>query len=214
MPGLLREVAMTQPSETSPPPPAQPAEPTEPTPTKPTGDPPAASEELGEAGKKALAAEREARKAAERELTKYKTAATDAQKDVLKKITEALGMAGEKVDPDELARQLTNQQSAAASAQLELQVWQAADKLGALPHRLLDSRRFTDEVNGLPDDDFDTGLEALITKWLTDDPSLRRDATRQPANPKPDPSQGPRGGNPTGRPTSLGQAVTKALSKS
>lgn len=38
--------------------------------------------------------------------------------------------------------------------------------------------------------------------------------TKAPATPKPDPSQGPRGGDPAGRPTSLGQAVTKALSKS
>jgi len=49
--------------------------------TKPAGDPPADSkpdaDQLGDAGKKALAAEREQRKAAEKELAKYRKAETE-----------------------------------------------------------------------------------------------------------------------------------------
>jgi hypothetical protein len=49
--------------------------------TKPAGDPPADSkpdaDQLGDAGKKALAAEREQRKAAEKELAKYRKAEAD-----------------------------------------------------------------------------------------------------------------------------------------
>jgi hypothetical protein len=47
--------------------------------TKPAGDPPADSkpDDLGDAGKKALAAERDARKAAEKELAKYRKAEQD-----------------------------------------------------------------------------------------------------------------------------------------
>lgn len=47
--------------------------------TKPAGDPPAdpKPDDLGDAGKKALAAERDARKAAEKELAKYRKAEQD-----------------------------------------------------------------------------------------------------------------------------------------
>jgi len=49
--------------------------------TKPAGDPPAdpkpEADQLGDAGKKALATEREARKAAEKELAKYRKAEQD-----------------------------------------------------------------------------------------------------------------------------------------
>jgi hypothetical protein len=62
-------------------PPADPADPTDP----PAGDPPADpkpdpkpdADQLGDAGKKALAAEREQRKAAEKELAKYRKADQD-----------------------------------------------------------------------------------------------------------------------------------------
>jgi hypothetical protein len=62
----------------------------------------------------------------------------------------------------------------AESARVELRVWRTAAKLGADPERLLDSRRFADAVNDLPDEDFDNQLEALIKKWAGDYPAPQR----------------------------------------
>jgi hypothetical protein len=60
---------------TNPDPPVEP--PADPKPVDPPKDPPKDDDKLGDAGKKALDAEREARKAAEKELAKYRKAEQD-----------------------------------------------------------------------------------------------------------------------------------------
>lgn len=95
------EVAMTAPT-TEPTDTDKPA--TDPEP-KPTGEPPADvkpdADQLGEAGKKALAAEREQRKAAEKELAKYRKAEQD-KADADKSEAEKRTAAEQRADAAEL----------------------------------------------------------------------------------------------------------------
>jgi hypothetical protein len=73
--------------------------------TKPAGDPPADSkpdaDQLGDAGKKALTAERDLRKAAEKELAKYRKAEAD-KADADKTETEKRAAADARADAAEL----------------------------------------------------------------------------------------------------------------
>lgn len=152
--------------------------------TPPAGDPPAPkpAEALGDAGKKALEAEREARKAAEKELAKYRKAEQD----------KADAEKGE-------AEKRAAAEARAEAADLRALRVEVAYEKGLTPaqaKRLVGSTR--------------EELEKDADEILVDFPVTNK----APVVPKPDPSQGPRGGDPTGRPTSLGQAVTKALSKS
>lgn len=134
--------------------------------TKPAGDPPADSkpdDQLGEAGKKALAAEREQRKAAEKELAKYRKA--EAEKaDADKTETEKRAAADARADAAELR-----------ATRLEV-----AHEKGLTPaqaKRLVGSTR--------------EELEADADEVLRDFPVTP--AATGPKAPKPDPSQGAKG---------------------
>lgn len=149
-------------------PPADPA--TDPV-IPPAGDPPADpkpdADPLGDAGKKALASEREARKAAEKELAKYRKA--DAEKaDADKSEAEKRAAADARADAAELR-----------ATRLEV-----AHEKGLTPaqaKRLVGTTR--------------EELEADADEVLRDFPVTP--AATGPKPPKPDPSQGPKGDTKT-----------------
>lgn len=141
--------------------PAKPADP-------PAGDPPAdpakPEDQLGEAGKKALAAEREQRKAAEKELAKYRKAEQ------------------EKADADRTeAEKRAAAEQRAVDAELRATRLEVAHEKGLTPaqaKRLVGTTR--------------EELEADADEVLRDFP-VAPAAPAGPAKPKPDPSQGPKG---------------------
>lgn len=128
-----------------------------------TGDD--AQDDLGDAGKRALDAERRARKAAEKK-------AADAQAE-LDKIAEA-----DKTETEKAAGRATKAeqerdalQSEAANLRRELAVYRLAGT--ADPVALLDSRSFVDALAELEHDD-DKGIKAAIAAATKDRPSLIR----------------------------------------
>lgn len=148
--------------------PIQPA--TDPTVTdpdpKPAGDPladPKPADDLGDAGKKALAAEREARKAAEKELAKYRKAEVD------------------KADADKTeAEKRAASEARAEAAELRATRLEVAHEKGLTPaqaKRLVGTTR--------------EELEADADEVLRDFP-VAPAAPPKPTVPKPDPSQGPK----------------------
>jgi len=147
-----------------------------------TAEPPATpkpeTDELGDAGKKALAAERDARKAAEKELARYRKAEQDRAEQ----------------DKTEAEKRAAAEQRA-AEAELRATRLEVAHEKGLTPaqaKRLVGTTR--------------EELEADADEILRDFPV----APAKPAAPKPDPSQGARGGTPA-RATSLGAAVAAAM---
>ncbi len=90
----------------------------------------------------------------------------------LDNIKEALGLK-EEVDPAQLSQQLSQQQSLAADAALELDVYKRASNMGVKAGKLLDSMSFRKAVDELPDEDFEERLDELISQWADKDPSLR-----------------------------------------
>lgn len=100
-------------------------------------------------------------------------AADEARTELLGQISQALGLQEAPADPAALADQLASTRLAEASARLELDVYRTAQRMGVDGERLLDSRRFADAVDALPDEGFDAALKQLITEWADKDPSLR-----------------------------------------
>lgn len=150
--------------------------------TKPAGDPPAETkpdaDQLGDAGKKALQAEREQRKSLEKEVAKYRKADQD------------------KADQDKTeAEKRTAAEQRADAAELRATRLEVAAEKGLTPaqaKRLAGSTR--------------EEIEADADEVLRDFPAT----PAKPVVPKPDPSQGARGGT-TARATSLGAAVAAAM---
>lgn len=139
------------------------------------------TEPLGDAGKAALAKERERAKAAERELAKYKKAEADraeADKSEAEKRTAAEAKVAE-LEAALLRRDVAHEKGLTPS--------QAKRLLGATREEL------------------EADADEILADFAARTPA-------KPAAPKPDPSQGAKGG-PEPRSTSLGAAVTKALSK-
>jgi hypothetical protein len=156
----------------------------------PPADPPKAKDDdgLGEAGKKALAAERKARADAEKELAKYRKAEqdkADADKSELQKAADAREAAEKRATEAELRV-------------LRLEVAAEKGLTATQAKRLVGATR--DELIADADD--------LIASF----PAPAK-GEEKPKGPKPDPSQGSRGDQKT-RTTSLGQAVAGALNKS
>lgn len=152
---------------------------------KPAGD----DEPLGEAGKKALAAERARATSAEKELARYRKAEqdkADAEKSELQKAVEARETAEKKAAEADLRA-------------LRLEVAQDKGLTATQAKRLVGSTR----------EELETDADELLSAF----PAPAKDADPKPRGPKPDPSQGPKG-EPKVRPTSLGAAVKQALSKS
>lgn len=161
-------------------PPADPAEPPAGDPPAPA-EPPAPSDDLGDAGKKALASERAARKAAEAELAKYRKAEQ------------------EKADADKSeAEKRAAAETRAEQAELRvLRLEVGADK-GLTPKQAA-------RLVGTTREELAADADELITTF-----GAAAKEPAKPAPPKPDPSQGAKTPTTT-RPTSLGQAVAGAL---
>lgn len=110
------------------------------------------------------------------ERTNAKTkAAEDARNGLVQELGKALGLIkdGEKApDPEDLAKQVTEQTTAARQAQTELAVYRAAGKASADPDALLDSRAFLAKIA-----DIDPTDTAKVTKAIEDavkdNPKLR-----------------------------------------
>ncbi|WP_442803467.1 hypothetical protein OG411_19310 [Streptomyces pseudogriseolus] len=145
-------------------------------------------------------------------------AASEARMDVLRTISSALGLEGDKPPtPEELTRQLTQSQSAltaaqeqAASAALELHVYRTAARMGADADALLDSRSFCDRIDSIDPsgkpEDFNKAVEDAITEALDANPLLR--AGRVPRRGGGDFPGGP---GTSKRPTSLHDAIAAKL---
>jgi len=156
---------------------------------------------------------RESRKQAADERGKV-AAAEKARQDTLDSIAVALGLKkGDEVDPKKLADQLTAERdkaaTAAASAQQELAIYRAADKHGADPNALTDSREFLKAVSELDatDKDYAKDLAELIKQRVKDNPT--RYAREAPKTKKSGSADDMNGGKGSGgpRPTSLHAAL-------
>jgi hypothetical protein len=160
-------------------PPADPAPPADPPPADPPADP-KPDADLGDAGKKALASERDARKAAEKELARYKKAEAD------------------KVDADKTeAEKRAAADARADAAELRATRLEVAHEKGLTPaqaKRLVGTNR--------------EELEADADEVLRDFPVTPAGAAPKPA-PKPDPSQGAKG-DPRTRAKTLTEAIAAA----
>lgn len=155
-------------------------------PTPPAGDPP--NDGLGDAGKKALADERAARKTAEAELAKYRKAEqekADADKTEIQKAAD-------------LATAATARADAAEARALRLEV--AAAK-GLKPGQ-------AKRLQGTTKEELEADADEMLADLKPADPA----DPGKSRNPAPDPSQGAKTPSTT-RPTSLGQAVGAALKK-
>lgn len=116
-------------------------------------------------------------------------AANEARQQLAQDIGKALGLFDDNADepptPEELTEQLresrgqlTSAQEQAVSAAIELSVYRTAAGLGANADRLLDSRAFCDEIDGIDVDPSDRtafaeAVKERITAALERDPSLR-----------------------------------------
>jgi hypothetical protein len=168
------------------PPPADPPKPPAPPadPPKP-GDPPK-DEPLGEGGKKALDAEREGRKAAEKEAARLKKIVDDADTAKLSDVEKATKAAADA-------------QAAAATATATAARWKVIAET-QLPPEL---QEFLPE--GIADE---AVLKAKADKLMA---AMAASGKKTGGTPKPDPSQGPKGDPPAKRSTSLTAAIGKAL---
>jgi hypothetical protein len=120
-------------------------------------------------------------------------------------------------DPEKAAADLAQRAQAAEDAAwtstVQLGIHQMAGRLGGDADRLLDSRRFVDSLDDLPEDDptsdkFKTALEAKVKDWLTAHPEFKAAPAGPPRSGGPLPG-GP--GTPPERSTSLGAAIRETL---
>lgn len=181
-------------------PPTSAPTPPAPTPTpEPQGDP----AKLGDAGQKALAEERKARREAEAKLKELQPLAAKAQE-----LEEA-----QKTEAEKLAEKLRTAETNATTTEsklLRLEV--ALDKApaGMEPAKV---RSLAGRLQGKTREE----LEADAVELFKDFGGATANGTEEPAEPpapgapRPDPAQGSRGTPPAARPTSLGQAVGNAL---
>jgi hypothetical protein len=175
---------MSQPNPPADPAPTPPADP-----TPPAGDPPK-DDALGDAGKRALQAERQRAETAEKELAKYRKAEqdkADADKSELQKAADKAAAAETRA-------------AAAEARALRLEVATAKGLPASYAKRLVGDTR--EELEADADD--------LVKDYkpAAGDPA----DPAKPKTPAPDPSQGAKTPGTT-RPTSLGQAVGNALKK-
>lgn len=146
-----------------------------------------------------------------------KEKAEQSSKAALDKIAVALGFKkGEEVDPAKLQEQLTADVAKANGerdeARLELAVFKAADKHGADPSALLDSRDFLKDVGELDatDKDFATDLVELIKQRVKDNPTRY---AREAPKAKKSGAEHMNGGKPSERTGSLHAAVAKTMTQ-
>lgn len=155
---------------------------------KPAEDADPKPEPLGEGGKKALQAERDARKTLEAKVKELEGA-----KGVLDKLAEVFAKDGEKPDPNaDLAAQVAELLKRDEDAKAE----KARD---ALARQVAKASEITDvdDIELLAKQPDEDAMKALAAR-LKGVPAAK--------TPKPDPSQG-RGGSKTDRPTSVAQVI-------
>lgn len=136
-------------------------------------------------------------------------AADQARQDLAQQIGKALGLVKDgdaAPDPAKLAEQLAGAQTEGQQARTELAVFRAAAKHGADPEKLLDSRKFADQLKDVDPTD-GKKISDLIKKAVEDNPSYRAAA--------PPPASGaPMGGNPLNtKPKTLAAAVDARYKK-
>lgn len=179
------------PSDPAPTPDPKPADPPKPADDpKPSDNP---DEPLGEPGKKALQAERDARKALEKQVSDMQ-AAQQTQMDALAK---ALGLKqDEPPDPAKLAEQVSQEQARAREAQTQLAVYRRAAAAEANPAALLDSASFLASVAKIDPTD-EAAVDNAIKAAIEANPLLKAapavppfpGGPRSPAS-QPDPGPG------------------------
>ena len=153
---------------------------------------------------------REARAEAGKARTNAKQAAADqARQDLAQQIGKALGLVKDgdaAPDPAKLAEQLAGAQAEGQQARTELAVYKAAGKHGADPDKLLDSRKFADQIKDVDPSDTKK-ISELIKKAVEDNPNYRA------ADPPPA-SGAPMGGKPpSGKPKTLAAAIDARYKK-
>lgn len=113
------------------------------------------------------------------------TAAEEAQRAIVDKISEALGLRqGEQVSPEQLQKQLSEAISKHRSTLVELAVLKAAPKAGANPEALLDSRAFLARVKDLDPsaDGFGDQVGEAIKAAVEANPRLAAQSTTSTAS--------------------------------
>ncbi|HEY9472835.1 MAG TPA: hypothetical protein VIS06_03170, partial [Mycobacteriales bacterium] len=124
---------------------------------------------------------RDARSEASKARTSAKANAADqARKEMAQAVAKALGIqtGDEPPDPAQLAAQVEAAKKQAHTAALHLSVYQAAGQTGADPDRLLDSRSFTDSLNGsvtaAPGTaEFTTQIADAVKSWTDGHPQFK-----------------------------------------
>jgi hypothetical protein len=183
-----------------------------PTPPAPTPNPPAPAPapapepqgdpaDLGDAGKKALAEERRARREVEAKLKELQPLAAKA-----KELEDA-----QRSDTDKLTEKLTKAEKDGADARSELdrlKVAMAKAPEGMAPAKILS---LAGRLRGATTEELEADAAELFKDFAGTSPTGGDPATNGQPAPKPDPSQGSRGTPPTARPTSLGAAIGAAL---
>ncbi len=144
-------------------------------PPKPTEDEP-----LGEGGKRALQAERDARKSLEKQVADMEA----AQRAQLDGLAKALGFKSDDAPPDPavLQQTLSERESRVSSLEQdvadrdkELAAWRVAATQNVNAVALLDSRSFLREIASLEPaaSDFPAQVEAAVRTAVTNNPALR-----------------------------------------
>ena len=124
---------------------------------------------------------RDARAEASKARTTAKAnAADEARKELAAQVAKALGIqvGDEPPDPAQLAEQVQAAKQQAHTAALHLSVYQAASAAGADPDRLLDSRSFTDSLNGAVTAapgtaEFTTQITDAVKSWTDTHPQFK-----------------------------------------
>lgn len=183
---------------------------------------------LGDAGKRALAAEREARKAADEARRATEKQLADLQKqldglkpaaDVFAQIRKAAVPEAEKTDLEKLTERLAAQEEATKQERVRrTQLEVIGDlKLGKEWVEFLrgdtydEMKTYAEKLLALmPKPEPAPAAEPAADQTPAGDPPATKPRPKAPA-PKPDPSQGARGATPS-RSTSLGAAIQKAMS--
>jgi len=187
---------------TTPPVPTPPAQPAAPAPTGNVWDDPTAAKAEIERLRKENGAERVNAKA---------QAAEDAKKEYAQTIAKALGLVEDDAnDPAKLTASLTQSQSEAKQARVELAVFRNAATAGGDPAALLDSSSFLRSLDSIDSSD-PAAVAAAIQAAVAANPRLGA-APADPATPQPpapNPAQGAGGGGAPNLDAQI-KAATKA----
>lgn len=132
-------------------------------------------------------------------------AAEEARQQLMADLANALGLAGDGEEPpsaEELSAHLEQAQAEAYRSGVETQLYRLAGRMGFDAEAMLDSNRAMEDLIDALDEnegagdlvpgtrEFAAALEAAAAKALEKNPRLRLG----PSGPRPDPSQGARGG--------------------